>query len=75
MHSRIAILLGGAASVWDDYVALCELITGDWIGLIAAVNDIGCHWPGRLDHWITLHPEKMARWRHERAVRGLPAPG
>lgn len=67
---RIALILGGAASVWDDVAEALNMMTPD--GTIA-VNDAIAHYAGRLDIAATLHPEKMAGWRSERARRGFPA--
>lgn len=57
-HSGAAIAIGGARCVWDDLATL-EGVAGDR----AAVNEIGMHYPGRLAHWLTLHPEYMPGWR------------
>lgn len=54
-----------------------------WPGWIFAVNDVACHpMPTgelrnflhgfRLDHWCSLHPDKMAKWIGWRAKAGLP---
>jgi hypothetical protein len=55
-----AIILGGAECVWEDLAAL-ERMTGTWDGLVIAVNDVGIHWTRRLDHWVSLHPEKLVK--------------
>jgi hypothetical protein len=81
-----AIILGGAESVWDDVDALEELWgRRPWDGITIAVNDIACHRPRRrsdwiildegfsIDHWCTLHPEKLADWMALRDRNGLPA--
>lgn len=54
-----ALVLGGAACVWNDVRASEERLGGEWWDLVVAANDIGCHWPGRLDHWCSLHPERF----------------
>lgn len=62
-----ALVLGGAKSVWRDVAVLETMIDGFWPGLVIAVNDVGCVWPRRLDHWVTLHHEKLALdlgWRN-----------
>lgn len=43
-----------------------------WDGLVIAANDIGAHWPRRIDHWATLHPEKLERWIQLRRENGFP---
>lgn len=60
-----ALVIGGAACVWDDLRAL-----GPWGGLVVVVNDVGACYPHRIDHWATLHPEKLAGWRMGRWKRG-----
>lgn len=75
------MILGGAECVWRDVAAL-ESLTGTWGGLVIAVNDVGVHWTRRLDHWVSLHPEKLVRgdtshprrwpWVRQRAHNGHP---
>ena len=69
-HGPPALILGGAACVWDDVKMLEELLGHPWDGLVIAANDVGCHWPRRLDHWCTLHPEKLGGWLADRVRRG-----
>jgi hypothetical protein len=64
----IALVLGGASCVWDDAFEAIEKFNP---GLFVACNDIGTRWSGPLDAWVTLHPEKMAKWRSERAAQGF----
>lgn len=59
---RHALILGGAECVWEDLRALEQLMGRPWDGIVIAANDIGAHWPGRLDHWVTLHPENFVKW-------------
>ena len=44
----------------------------DWWDIVVAANDIGSHWPRKLDAWCTLHPEKMGGWRDAREENGYP---
>jgi SAM-dependent methyltransferase len=67
-----ALVLGGADCVWSDVAALEAMLGREWDGIIIAANDIGCHWPRRLDAWCTLHPEKMPKWLKERHANGHP---
>lgn len=54
-----ALALGGADGVWQD-VERSEAILGEqWWGLVVACNRAGVDWPGRLDAWCSLHPEKL----------------
>lgn len=56
-----ALVLGGAACVWDDLRAL-----GPWDGIVVATNDAGVAYPYRIDHWASLHPEKLEHWQELR---------
>lgn len=75
----LALVLGGAKCIEDDLDALAEIVN-PWPGLVVACNDAGAAWPLRLDHWATLHPEKLhERWKDgigdwivERRERGHP---
>lgn len=60
-----ALVVGGAACLWDDLRSL-----GPWTGIVVAVNDSIAHYPHRIDHAATLHPEKLAGWTEGRARRG-----
>ena len=64
--NKSAIVIGGAESVWRELDAL-SLPDAD----IIAINDAGCHYPGKLAMWITLHPQKMPTWKQQRAAKGF----
>ena len=66
---RRCLVLGGAASVFDDAERVLEMAEFD---AVIATNDAGAHWSGRLDQWATLHPEKLPRWERDRRTRGYP---
>lgn len=54
-----ALCLGAADCVWDD-VAESEAILGErWWDIAVACNRAGVDWPHRLDHYVSLHPEKL----------------
>lgn len=80
-----ALILGGASTVWRDVAVLETMIDGYWPGVVIAVNDVGVIWPRRLDHWASIHAEKLTTtvgwknpdggphgWAGLRASRGLP---
>jgi len=67
-----ALILGGASCVWHDVHTLEDLMGRRWSGIVIAANDVGCHWPRHLDHWVTLHPEKMPGWKELREKNGMP---
>lgn len=60
-----ALVVGSADCVWDDLAAVSP-----WDGVVIAVNRAAIHYPGRVDHWATLHPENFAAWKAERAALG-----
>lgn len=57
-----ALILGGADCLWCDLGAL-EVWKPD---VVIATNDAIAAYPDRIDHAVTLHPEKLVRWRMER---------
>ena len=67
----IALVLGGAACVWDD-LRTAEALIGERPRIVIATNDAGVHYDGHLDHWVTLHAMKMEGWEAERAALGKP---
>lgn len=60
----IALILGGASSVWDEHAAAEDLLCRGH--LVVAANLAGIHYPGRLDAWATLHPELLPGWAAQR---------
>lgn len=72
----IAVILGGAASVWDEYSRTTALLRE--AGTLTtctyyAINDMIARFPP-ADYGVTLHPEKLARWMADRRERGQGAP-
>lgn len=62
-----ALILGGAACLWNDLLALTELNGGrEWDATVIAVNEAGIHYPGHIDHWVSLHPDKFRIWEPRR---------
>jgi hypothetical protein len=68
---RIALVLGGADCLWDDLDIARKLVDPEACTIVA-VNDAGIYWPGRLDHWATMHPEELAGRAREREKLGHP---
>lgn len=60
----IALILGGAPSVWDDLKAAQALLNRRH--LIVAANNAGIECPGHLDAWVSLHPDFLAAWQAQR---------
>lgn len=69
--SAIAVVLGGAACLEGDLAEARRLIDLDECSVVAC-NDAGIWWPGRLDHWATMHAEEMEMRRAKRAALGHP---
>lgn len=74
-----ALVLGGGENVWDDIDRLEELMGEPWPGAVFVCNDMGYKkghngrvWDRRVDHWATLHAEKLGGWQRMRKDAGLP---
>lgn len=71
MTAGIAVVLGGAAGAFDELSRASQIQP---VRYLVAVNDAACHYPGKLDAFVTLHPEKLSGWLGARRTAGLPAP-
>jgi hypothetical protein len=60
------LLIGSAAGVWED-LRRYEPIHGKQDRM--AVNDMMSHYPGRLDHGVTLHKDKLPGFGFNQAYR------
>jgi hypothetical protein len=60
----IALILGGAPSVWRELAEAQALLNRRH--LVVAANLAGIHHTGRLDAWATLHPDLLAGWVAQR---------
>lgn len=54
-----ALVLGDARTVWEEATAALAMFEPD---AVAATNNAGIAWPGRLDYWCTLHPQQCTSW-------------
>lgn len=68
--NRIGLILGGAKTVWSD-LERAQAVIGDTPAIIVATNCAGWQYPGHLDAWCTLHPERFAGWRAQREAARL----
>lgn len=68
----IALVIGGAPSVWAELEAARQLV-GSRHHITVAANLAGIHFTGRLDAWATLHPDHLASWQSQRAAAGRNA--
>ncbi len=64
------LILGGAHCVFEDIEASQELFLPD---AIIAINDIGIY-VEEVDHWCTMHPDKMSVWAKQREDHGFVKP-
>lgn len=67
-----ALVLGGAAGVWEEAAAVRKLFKPD---LIIATNHAGRDYPQRVDHWVSFHVELLPGWIAAREQAGLPPAG
>ena len=68
----VALILGGADCLKADMEQALALFTPT---IIIAVNNAGFDYPGPLDHWVTMHPDKMPEWVKKRRANGYPGAG
>lgn len=61
-------MLGSASCVWADVEAALDL--GEFSGVVGC-NDVGVHWPGVMDAWVSLHASQFRMWVERRRRRGL----
>lgn len=69
MAKLSALILGGANTLEEDRKAALALFEPD---LIIACNHAARDEKGRVDHWVSMHPELMPHWHRQRAEAGLP---
>ena len=62
IRGRVAIVCGGAASVFDELQAVLTKVEDP---VIFAANDVGIYLP-KLDHWVTLHTDNLGPWKNVR---------
>lgn len=67
-----ALVLGSANCLEADKAAALELFDPH---LIIACNHAARDEPGRVDHWVTMHPELLAHWIAQRRAAGRPDAG
>ena len=67
----LALILGGASCMRDDLSRFQRTFNSLALPTtIIAVNDAGWAYPGRINHWVTLHVEHMSRWVSTRRELG-----
>lgn len=71
-----ALILGSGACIDDDLARLDALTGGSEPDIVLATNSAGVRWHGPLDHWVTMHTDKLlglGGWAEQRAAAGYPA--
>jgi len=63
----LALILGGARSVWDD-AAAAEVLLAGRPRMVVACNFAGLTYPGALDAWVSLHPDMFSDKRRAPAI-------
>lgn len=72
-NADVALIIGGAVSVWDELHASEELLrTTRQTHENFCVNDMIEHYPFVIDHAVTLHPEKFGYWVTRRLNQERP---
>ena len=69
--AEVALVVGGGNDPIQEYrdaKALC----GDRLTMNFVCNDMISVFPDAIDNAVTLHPEKMLIWMHERSKANLP---
>lgn len=69
--TRSCLVIGSALTWEQDVEAALDI--GEYDGVVA-VKRIGVLWRGRLDAWVTLHPDRLVKEMPERLLKGYPAP-
>jgi hypothetical protein len=59
---RKAVILGGGDTLWTDLAQIPDVKDRT----VIAINDAGSAYRGRIDYWVSLHPEKLEGWRKKR---------
>lgn len=68
----VAFVLGGANCVWADLASAQQLCSPH---IVVVVNDVGCDYAGRIDHWVSYHSDFLAKWSAKRSEKGLSPAG
>lgn len=68
LQGRTAIVCGSAEGVFSELDHALMMTTDP---VIFAANDIGMFLP-KLDHWVSLHPNKLGLWKQVRWANEMP---
>jgi hypothetical protein len=70
----IAMVLGSANTLYEDSGRARALLRGH-DPVVIACNHAARDWPGRVDHWATMHPDQLPGWAAQRARQGYTRVG
>lgn len=71
MEIRRCLVIGSSLTVWDEIKKAREILE---IEDVVAVKRAGVYYPGFLEAWVTLHPERIPTELAERKKLGHPQP-
>jgi hypothetical protein len=69
---KSALVLGGANNLHEDMAEALKLFKP---AVLIATNNAGRDHQGPLDHWCSMHPDKLGNWVKERRKAGRPDAG
>ena len=72
--NKIAIIVGGADQTMDEYHRFTSLFP-TFERATFVINDMIAAFPDYIDHAVTLHPDKLKKWAHDRNAAKLVVPG
>jgi len=65
-ESPLLLIAGSARCVWQDIKTFYK---SNLYHDVMCVNDVGMHFPGRVDHWYSNDSRMIQRWRAARRPR------
>lgn len=70
LANKVVLVVGSGNNVWEDLANLDDLVDIHEFPVIT-MNDMGTVYPGPIDVYCTLHPEKFRGWQDKRLTNGL----
>lgn len=67
---RLTAIAMGSGNCLDADMEKALALAPD--AMLVACNHAARDWPGRIDHWVSMHPDLFPKWIGERAVAGHP---
>lgn len=60
------VVIGGADCALNDF----NNYSPPKDAKVMVINDMGTKFSGKIDYWVSLHPEKLVKWENERKAKG-----